>query len=85
MMREARWPACEEMTPKSPSGRSSMLGAVAESILVGLVALRLLQGRLVSIVLNGLAMALVAFCVLTPRSAKFSGKRDACPEYGPAH
>jgi hypothetical protein len=53
-----------------------MLGHLAESIIVGLVSLRVMQGRLASRALNSLilVMAFVALRVSTCRSATFSSK-----------
>ena len=46
-----------------------MLGNVGDSVIVGLFAIRVLRGRVLSRVLNSIVMALVTFSVLT-RSSK---------------
>ena len=46
-----------------------MLGNIGDSVIVGLVAIRVLRGRVLSRVLNSIVMALVTFSVLT-RSSK---------------
>ena len=46
-----------------------MLGNVGDSVIVGLVAIRVLRGRILSRVMNSIVMALVTFSVLT-RSSK---------------
>ena len=53
--------------------RFTVLGNVGDSVIVGLVAIRVLRGRVLSRVLNSIVMALVTFSVLT-RSSKRASK-----------